>query len=118
VSQWRNVAHFCSSRAVDYAELLALELDEAKARLVREVIAMVVLAVAAMFTLSFVCVAIIVTAWNTPYVVAVAWGVAGAWLLVSIATFALMKTQKPAEPLHVLRDEVSSDLEALKDALK
>ena len=33
VSQWRNVARFCSSRAVDYAELLALELDEAKARL-------------------------------------------------------------------------------------
>jgi len=29
-----------------------------------------------------------------------------------------MKTQKPAEPLHVLRDEMSSDLEALKDALK
>ena len=99
VSQWRNVARFCSSRAVDYAELLALELDEAKARLVREVIAMVVLAVAGMFTLSFLCVAIIVTAWNTPYVVAVAWGVAAAWLVISIITFAMMKTQKPAEPL-------------------
>jgi uncharacterized membrane protein YqjE len=71
-----------------------------------------------MFTLSFLCVAIIVSAWNTPYVVAVAWGVAAAWLLISIATFAMMKTQKPAEPLHVLRDEMSSDLEALKDALK
>lgn len=112
VSQWRNVARFCSSRAVDYAELLALELEEAKGRLVREVIAMVVLAVAAMFTLSFLCVAIIVTA------ISVAWGVAAAWLVISIATFAMMKAQKPVEPLHVLRDEVSHDLEALKDALK
>ena len=118
LSQWRNVARFCSSRAVDYAELLALELEEAKGRLVREVIAMVVLAVAAMFTLSFLCVAIIVTAWNTPYVISVAWGVAAAWLVISIATFAMMKAQKPVEPLHVLRDEVSHDLEALKDALK
>ncbi|MDR6378140.1 putative membrane protein YqjE [Paraburkholderia caledonica] len=103
---------------MDYAELLALELEEAKGRLVREVIAMVVLAVAAMFTLSFLCVAIIVTAWNTPYVISVAWGVAAAWLVISIATFAMMKAQKPVEPLHVLRDEVSHDLEALKDALK
>jgi hypothetical protein len=30
----------------------------------------------------------------------------------------MMKAQKPVEPLHVLRDEVSHDLEALKDALK
>jgi uncharacterized membrane protein YqjE len=55
VTKWRNVGRFCAERAADYSELLALELEETKKRLIREVGALVAMAVAALFALAFVC---------------------------------------------------------------
>ena len=41
--------------------------EETRKRLVHELSALVALAVAGLFTLSFVCIAIIATAWQTPW---------------------------------------------------
>jgi uncharacterized membrane protein YedE/YeeE len=54
VTQWGNVSRFCVERFGDYSELLATEVAQIRTRLVREVIALVALAVAGLFTLSFV----------------------------------------------------------------
>lgn len=52
--KWRKVRWFCGERVADYRELLALELEQTKKRLVRELSALVAWAGAALFTLSFV----------------------------------------------------------------
>src|SRR6202012_2956314 len=84
VTQWGNVSRFCVERLGDYSELLSIEASRMRTRLMREIIALVALAVAGLFTLSFVCIAIIATFWATPYFIYVVWAVAGAWLVLSI----------------------------------
>jgi hypothetical protein len=118
VTKWRNVGRFCAERAADYSELLALELEQTKKRLIREVGALVAMAVAALFALAFVCIAIIATAWQTSYFLPVVWGVAAGWLVLALLSFLVVRAQKPARSLHVLHDEVLRDLDTLKEALK
>jgi uncharacterized membrane protein YqjE len=117
VTQWRNVGRFCVERATDYGELLGVELEETRKRLVRELSALVALAVAGLFTLSFVCIAVIATAWGTPYFLRVVWGVAVMWLALSIISLIVVRSQKPGRSLHVLQREIRDDLDTLKEAL-
>ncbi|MGA9913062.1 MAG: phage holin family protein [Paraburkholderia sp.] len=118
VTRWRNVGRFCVERATDYGELLGVELEETRRRLVRELSALVALAVASLFTLSFVCIAVIATAWGTPYFLQVVWGVAAMWLLVSVVSLLIVRSQKPGRSLYLLQQEIRSDLDTLKEALK
>ena len=118
VTKWRNVGRFCVERATDYGELIGVELEETRRRLVRELSALVALAVAGLFTLSFLCIAIIATAWRTPYFIPVVWGVAAMWLLVSIVSLLFARSRKPGGPLLLLQREIRSDLGTLKEALK
>lgn len=118
VTKWRNVGRFCVERATDYGELLGIELEETRRSLVRELSALIALAVASLFTLSFVCIAVIATAWGTPYFLQVVWGVAAMWLLVSVVSLLIVRAQKPGRSLYVLQQEIRSDLDTLKEALK
>jgi uncharacterized membrane protein YqjE len=118
LSRWRNVGQFCIERVADYSELIALEVDHTKRRLVREVGAIVVMAVAALFALSFLCIAVIATAWGTPHFLTVVWGVAILWVVVAFVSFLVARAQKLSEPLHIVQSEIRSDLDALRESLK
>lgn len=116
--QWQRVAQFCAARAADYGDLFLIELVETRRRLMRELIALVALAVAALFTLSFFCIAIIATSWGTPYFLGAVWGVAAFWLILSIAALVAVRAQTPVQSFGVLHEELHSDLETVKEALK
>jgi uncharacterized membrane protein YqjE len=118
VTKWRNVGTFCVERAADYGELLGVELDDTRKRLVRELGALIAVAVAGLFSLSFVCIAVIATAWQTPYFLEVVWGVAAGWLLIFVVSVFIVRAQKPGQSLRVLQNEVRRDLDTLKEALK
>jgi fatty acid desaturase len=118
VTQWGNVSRFCVERLGDYSELLSIEASRMRTRLMREVIALVALAVAGLFTLSFVCIAIIATFWATPYSIHVVWAVAGAWLVLSICAFVMFRLQRPVWSLDALQEEIRSDLNTVREALK
>lgn len=118
LTKWRNVGQFCVERATDYGELLGVELEETRKSLIHELSALVALAVAGLFTLSFVCIAIIATAWQTPYFLHVVWAVAAMWLILSLVSLLIARSQKPGRSLHILQQELRSDLDTLKEALK
>ncbi|WP_322104203.1 phage holin family protein [Paraburkholderia sp. J41] len=118
LDRWRNVSRFLSARLTDYGQLFSIELAETRARVMREMIALVALAVGGLFTLSFLCIALIATAWNTPYFLHVVWGIAAAWLVMSIAALLVVRSQRPAKSFGLLKDEVRADIETLKEALK
>ena len=80
--------------------------------MLHEVVALVALAIGALFTLSFISIAIIVTAAKSAYVVH------GSWLLVTLAAVFVMRSQRPTEPFQTLRTEVNRDLQAIKEASK
>ena len=118
IMRWRNVGRFCVQRVADYGELFRVELADTKRRLIHEVIALVALVVGALFTLSFLCIAIIASAWGTPYFLNVVWGVAAAWLLVTIIAFLVLRTQRRGHSFQTLQKELRSDVEAVKEAIK
>jgi uncharacterized membrane protein YqjE len=118
IMRWRTVGRFCVQRVADYGELFRIELAETKTRLMHEVIALVALAVGALFTLSFLCIAIIATAWGTPYFLSVVWGVAAAWLVVTIIAILVLRAQRPGQSFQTLQKELQSDVEAVREAIK
>ena len=118
VDQWSTVSRFCMDRMADYGELISIELAQARARLAREVIALVALAVAGLFALAFLCIAIIATALTTPYFLQVAWAIAAAWFLLCIVALFVVRLQKPSQSLRVLQNEIRDDLRAVREALK
>jgi uncharacterized membrane protein YqjE len=118
IRRWKAIGEFCTTRAGDYAELATLELAETKKTLLREVIATVALAVGILFTLSFLCFALIASAFGTPYFLAVVWAIAGLWLIVSVAAFFALRTQlRGASHFDTLQSELREDLKAIKEAL-
>jgi uncharacterized membrane protein YqjE len=117
VKKWRKVGRFVGERSSDYGELLVVEVAQAKTRVLRELLSMVALAIGVLFSMSFVCIAVIATAWQTPYFLRVVWAIAGLWMVVTIAAYLIFRSQKPVEPFKELLSEVHHDLEAIKGAL-
>jgi uncharacterized membrane protein YqjE len=118
LDRWRNVSRFVIGRLSDYTQLISIELAETRVRLVREMIALVAVAVAGLFTLSFLCIALIATAWNTRYFLAVVWAIAGVWLIASIVALLMIRALRPVQSLRVLKDELHADFETVNEALK
>ncbi|MBP0588386.1 phage holin family protein [Paraburkholderia sp. LEh10] len=118
VNQWGTVSRFCANRIADYGELISIELAQARTQLAREVVALVALAVAGLFMLSFFCIAIIATAFNTPYFLHVSWAIAGAWFLLCVISLFVLRAQKPARSFRVLKNEIREDLQTVREALK
>src|ERR1700674_138808 len=114
ITRWRNVRRFCARRVADYGELFRIELAETKTRLLHEVIALVALAVGALFTLSFLCIAIIASAWGTPYFLSVVWGVAATWLVVTIAAFLVLRAQRPGQSFQRFQQDQNRDVESVE----
>lgn len=115
---WKALGAFCAQRGGDYAELIALELADTKTKLLREFIAMVALAIGLLFALSFLCIALIATAFGTPYFIDVVRGVAGTWIAVSIAAFFVLRAQmRGASHFEALRSELRKDAQVIKEAL-
>jgi hypothetical protein len=73
LARWRMLANFALCRLGDYAELLSIEAADARARLLREFIALAAVTVSGLFTLSFFCIALIASAWSKPYFLYVVW---------------------------------------------
>lgn len=118
LDRWRNVSRFLIGRLSDYGQLVSVELAETRVRLVREIISLVALAVSGLFTLSFLCIALIASAWNTPYFLAVVWGIAAVWLIASIVALLMLRAQRPAQSFGVLKHELDADFETVNEALK
>ncbi|HTR07601.1 MAG TPA: phage holin family protein [Paraburkholderia sp.] len=118
LDRWRNVSHFALLRVGEYGELLSVELAETRARLTRELIALVALAVSGLFTLSFFCIALIASAWNSRYFLSVVWAIAIAWLALSVTAWLSYRAQRPVQSFGILKRELRDDLETLKEALK
>ena len=121
IRTWKAVSAFCAGRGGDYAELLSIELAQTKAKLLRELIATVALAIGLLFALSFLCFALIATSFGKPYFLAVVWGVAGTWIAVSIVAFFVLRIQlrgaSHASHFSTLRAELRKDAQVIKEVI-
>lgn len=118
VQKWRNVANFSTSRLQDYVSLIAIELELAKRNAVRDVILYAVLGMSAMFSLAFICVAIILSAAHTAYSVEVGWLVAAFWVLAAGGAFLLTRLGRDVTTFSALSEELSEDLKAVRESVR
>lgn len=118
IKRWRNVARFSASRLFDYASLAAVEFDVARKHLVRDVILYSLLGLSALFGLAFVCVAVIVGAARTPYLIETAWAVAAFWVLVSIGSFVVVRMRSGSGTFSVLTEELQRDIQTIREGLQ
>jgi archaellum biogenesis protein FlaJ (TadC family) len=85
---------------------------------IHEIVALVALLIGALFTLSFVSIAVIVTAVGTPHLVLTAWCVALAWFAVAVIAAIVMFTRRPVEPFRIVREQFRRDLEAIHEVMQ
>ncbi len=116
--KWQNVARFSASRLSDYANLAAVELEIARQRLLRDLMLYSLLGLSAMFGLAFVCVAVIVSAASTPYLIETTWAVAGFWVLVGLGAFVAVRRRDAAGAFQALQDTWQRDIEAIRESLR
>ncbi|WP_366931906.1 hypothetical protein [Paraburkholderia xenovorans] len=112
------MAHFSASRLSDYASLAAVEFDLARKHLVRDVILYSLLGLSVMFGLAFVCMAVIVSAARTPYLIETAWGVAAFWALAFIGSFVVVRLRNGSGTFSVLTDELQRDIQTIRESLQ
>lgn len=119
VQRVRQGAAELAQAAEDRVELLTLEWAEEKQRLQRIVLLSVLGAVLTSVVLIVLSAALMVQFWDTPWRTTVAWGVAGAWLLLWLAmAVALWQALRAGHQAFALtRRELKRDWFELKDGL-
>lgn len=116
VQRWRNIASFSTSRLQDYVSLIAIELELAKRSLIRDVILYSILGLSAMFSLAFICFAIILSAAHTTYYVEIGWGVALFWVLVAASAYLISRRRSDPGMFAALSEELQGDIKAIKES--
>ncbi|MBR8211712.1 hypothetical protein KDW61_23915 [Burkholderia cenocepacia] len=117
LGKWSHAAQFSVARLTDYANLAAIELGLARKRFMRDLILYALLGLSVMFGLAFVCVAAIVSAANTRYLIEVAWAVAGFWVLASIGALLVVCTRDEHGTFSVLSEELQRDIRTVRESV-
>jgi amino acid transporter len=109
------VIPFFSQRLADYAQLARLDLITFLNEMIGAIVGAAIGAAALLLLLCFICVAVIITEWDTPNRVRTAWLIAGVWGLITaccagVAHFLL----KGNSPFENIASEVALDLSVIK----
>jgi hypothetical protein len=112
----RLLLDFFGKRIGDYAELARFDLIQFRREMIKSIVGAALCASSGLLLLCFICVALLVTEWDTPNRVYAAWMICGGWALLSIAGAILARwLMKGATPFEHIGSEISRDLLAIKD---
>jgi len=105
-------------RAGDYLELVRIELEiqlhDVKARMV----SLIVTVLSAVLALIFLCLAVVVTYWDTQYRVMAAWGIVAFYaLLAGIGYLTNRSHAHPESAFKTLHHELQEDIKLTKEIL-
>lgn len=115
ISKAKILLPFFSQRLADYARLAQLDLIAFRNDTINSTVGAAIGAAALLLWLSFIGLAAIVTAWDTPNRIRVAWIVALGWGLVTGACACLARRlMRGSSPFVNITFEVSRDLAVLK----
>jgi hypothetical protein len=113
----REVFRFMRINSPAYLRVFHSDLNTFRDEFVRISAGLIVGAVAGLLFVSFLCVALLLSAWDTRLRLIAAWGVAGAWLVIAIAglTYARHALRAPM-PFANLTRLLQQDLAAIEGA--
>jgi uncharacterized membrane protein YqjE len=98
-----------------YLRVFHCDLNALRRALVRPLAGLIISAVAGLLFVSFLSVAILISAWDTPLRLITAWGVVAVWLVIAIAglIYARSALRSPV-PLATLTPLLQRDLAAIE----
>jgi hypothetical protein len=106
---------FFNHRLLDYAELARLDLITFRNEMIVAIVGTAAGVAALLLMLCFICVALIITEWDTPYRIRTAWMIAIAWALVTPACFfAARLLMKGSSPFQNIGSAIALDLSVIK----
>jgi hypothetical protein len=107
---------FFSERLGDYATLARLDLVQFRNETIQSIVGAIVGAAALLLLLSFIGVAVIVTAWDSSNRILVAWLVALAWgLITGICVYLARRPSSGSAPFANIGLEIARDLAAIRN---
>ncbi len=114
----KQLGSLALERATDYLDLVRIEtelqLNNAKARL----LSLTLMLLGALFALVFICLAVVITFWETPYRLAAAWGIAAVFVLVACFGYFMARfNPRPGSAFKDLHDELQKDITLIKEIL-
>jgi hypothetical protein len=111
----RILIPFFNQRAADYAALARLDLITFRNEMIASIVGAAIGAAALLFLLGFICVALIITEWDTPNRVRTAWIIAIGWGLVTGACVYVGRfLMRSTSPFQNIASEISLDLSVIK----
>jgi uncharacterized membrane protein YqjE len=113
----REVFRFIRINSPAYLRVLHSDLDRFRGEFVRTLAGLMVAGVAALLFVSFLSVAVLVSAWETKLRLVTAWGVTAGWLVIAIAglSYARRALQAPM-PFANIAQMLQRDFEAIERA--
>jgi uncharacterized membrane protein YqjE len=107
---------FLNQRLGDYAQLARLDLTTFRDEMINTIVGAAIGAASSLLLLCFLCVAVLVTAWDTPYRTQVAWLIFIAWCLLTVACIYLARRlMTGSSPFENMASEIARDLSAIKN---
>lgn len=107
---------FFNRRLGDYAHLARLDLSTFRDEMINSMVGAAIGAASSLFLLCFLCVAVLVTAWDTPYRTQVAWLICIAWcLLTGFCIYLARRLMRGSSPFENIGAEIARDLSAIKN---
>jgi hypothetical protein len=107
---------FFGRRLGDYAELARLDLIILRNETINAIVGAAIGAAALLLLLSFICIAVIVTEWDTPNRVRTVWLIVVGWGLVSAASvYVARRAMRGSAPFENIGLEIARDLAVIKN---
>jgi hypothetical protein len=118
VRESRELIHFVRERLPHYGPLVSGDLRRFREEIVRATVGAGIAAVAGFIFVCFLSVAAIVSAWNGPHRIAVAWLVCGAWGVVTLVGLGVArKAVAVPPPFHLVGTALARDYAHFIDSL-
>jgi hypothetical protein len=118
VRESRELIHFVRERLPHYGPLVSGDLRRFREEIVRATVGAGIAAVAGFIFVCFLSVAAIVSAWNGPHRIAVAWLVCGAWGVVALVGLGVArKAVAVPPPFHLVGTALARDYAHFIDSL-
>jgi uncharacterized membrane protein YeaQ/YmgE (transglycosylase-associated protein family) len=106
---------FFNQRLADYAQLARLDLVTFRNEMIASIVGAAIGAAALLLLLGFICVAVIITEWDTPNRIRTAWMIAIAWAVVSVfCGFLARYLMKGTSAFENITSEIALDLSVIK----
>lgn len=114
----KQFGKFMQERSGDYVRLFLLDIEIQKQLFFNRLICIIIFSLSVFLSVIFFGLALIVSFWDSPYRILVAWLVFGMFILIMVICAYIYSRNRMNRPMfYEMKSELKSDLDLMKDIL-